>query len=278
MAYVLSPVFCGVPIIDANGNPISGGKIYTYLAGTTTPTTTWKDSGGVAAHTNPIILDSRGYVPDALWLNNLIGYKFTVTDAGDVPVGTPIDNVIGVLPGTVTVFPATANVSMGGFRMTNVGLASSPNDAMSRQASDNRYAMVTGTQDINMSGYVISNLGNPTDGTCAMSRNYADTRYSTARISVSTTITTNTTLGASYNGQFVVVDSAGAVTLTLDDTNPVNWICQILRKGAGTVTIQRQTTGTINGGTTGISIAAQWGIAQVVNYATGAASLVRWAA
>lgn len=50
--------------IDANGDPISGALIYTYLAGTSTPATTWTTvnvSGGSAVpNTNPIVADSAG--------------------------------------------------------------------------------------------------------------------------------------------------------------------------------------------------------------------------
>lgn len=277
MGIVISPVLNGVPVIDANGDPVSGGKILTKMAGTMTNAATYTDSTGSALNTNPIILDANGYAPNMIWLSDVISYRFIIQDASGVQIGPILDNLTGVVPGTIQSFPASSNLSMGGYRLTNLSVATAGTDAVSRDYGDLRYARLSAAANIDMNSYVISDLGNPTDGTCAISRTYADTRYFPASIVVSTTITTSTTLGASYNGQFVVVDSASPVTLTLDDTNPANWMCQILRKGTGTVTIQRQTTGTINGGTSGISIAAQWGIAQVVNYATGAATLVRWA-
>ena len=49
---------------DANGDPLVGGKLYTYECGTTTNRATYPTSAdaeaGTNAHTNPIILDSRG--------------------------------------------------------------------------------------------------------------------------------------------------------------------------------------------------------------------------
>ena len=46
--------------IDAAGVPLAGGLLYTYAAGTTTPQTTYTDSTGATANSNPIVLDSRG--------------------------------------------------------------------------------------------------------------------------------------------------------------------------------------------------------------------------
>lgn len=45
---------------DANGAPLAGGSVATYVPGTTTPATTWQDSAGTIANTNPIVLDAAG--------------------------------------------------------------------------------------------------------------------------------------------------------------------------------------------------------------------------
>lgn len=97
MAVNLSPVF-GVAgqVFDNNGNPLSGGKIYTYAAGTTTPQATYTTAAGSIAHTNPIILDSAGRVPSGeIWLTDGLAYKFVVKDSNEVLIGT-YDNVIGI--------------------------------------------------------------------------------------------------------------------------------------------------------------------------------------
>lgn len=92
MAILLSPVL-NEQQFDANGNPLSGGKIHTYLAGTTTPVTTYKTSAGTA-QANPIVLDSSGNFTTGtqLWLDSGKTYKFVVTDANDVTLRT-IDNI-----------------------------------------------------------------------------------------------------------------------------------------------------------------------------------------
>ena len=74
---------------DANGNPLSGGKLYTYAAGTTTPQATYTDSSGNTPNTNPVILDSRGEA--SVWLSDL-PYKLKLTTSADVEIWT-VDNI-----------------------------------------------------------------------------------------------------------------------------------------------------------------------------------------
>jgi hypothetical protein len=97
MAVNLSPVF-GVAgqLFDNNGNPLAGGKIFTYLAGSTTPATTYTSSLGNIAHSNPIVLDGAGRVPSGeIWLTDGITYKFVVQDSANNLIGT-YDNLTGI--------------------------------------------------------------------------------------------------------------------------------------------------------------------------------------
>jgi len=83
----------GAQFLDNNGLILSGGKIYTYNAGTTTPLATYTNNLGNVAQTNPIILNSSGRISTGeLWLLNGFGYKFVVEDANNVLIGT-YDNV-----------------------------------------------------------------------------------------------------------------------------------------------------------------------------------------
>lgn len=95
MSYLLSPFF-NEPQVDANGDPVAGGQIETYLSGTLTPTVTYKTSSGTA-HTNPIILDAAGYYPTGtqLYLENGRVYKFIFKDAVGATLRT-IDNVTAI--------------------------------------------------------------------------------------------------------------------------------------------------------------------------------------
>lgn len=97
MAVLLSPVG-GVAgqFFDNNGNPLTGGKLYSYVAGTTTPQATYTSSAGTVAHSNPIILDAGGRVPGGeIWLTDGLQYKFVLKNANDVLIGT-YDNIIGI--------------------------------------------------------------------------------------------------------------------------------------------------------------------------------------
>ena len=74
---------------DANGDPLVGGLLYTYEAGTTTPLATYTDSTGVSANTNPIVLDSRGEAN--VWLGTA-SYKLALYTSAGVLIWT-VDNI-----------------------------------------------------------------------------------------------------------------------------------------------------------------------------------------
>ena len=97
MAVNLSPVGgVAAQFFDNDGNVLSGGKIYTYAAGTSTPAATYTSSNGTIAHSNPIILDSAGRVPTGeIWLTDSINYKFVLKDANDALIAT-YDNISGI--------------------------------------------------------------------------------------------------------------------------------------------------------------------------------------
>ena len=105
----------------ANGEPLVGGKLYTYTAGTTTPQPTYTDSAGGTANTNPVILDSRGEAD--IWLGGAT-YKFKLADANDVEIWTvdnisaPTSGVSPALSGNVTI---DTNSSSPALKITQTG-------------------------------------------------------------------------------------------------------------------------------------------------------------
>jgi hypothetical protein len=97
MSVFLSPVGgVAAQFFDNNGNPLSGGKLYTYAAGTTTPLVSYTTSAGNVAHTNPIVLNSAGRVGDGgeIWITSA-QYKFVLTTSTDVLIAT-YDNIFGI--------------------------------------------------------------------------------------------------------------------------------------------------------------------------------------
>lgn len=75
---------------DANGNPLVGGKVYTYAAGTSTPLATFTDANALTQNTNPVILDARGECN--LWFATATSYKVVLKDASDNLIWT-VDNI-----------------------------------------------------------------------------------------------------------------------------------------------------------------------------------------
>jgi len=102
MSVNLSPIGgAAAQFFDNNGNPLAGGKLYTYAAGTTTPRAAYTTSAGNVPHTNPIILDSAGRVPGGqIWLTDEnVDYKFLLETSTSVLVGT-FDNIPSVISGS----------------------------------------------------------------------------------------------------------------------------------------------------------------------------------
>ena len=83
----------GWQFFDNNGVPLSGGLIYTYAAGTTTPQATYTTSAGNVAQANPIVLDSAGRVPSGeIWVTVGLTYKFVLKTSANTLIAT-YDNI-----------------------------------------------------------------------------------------------------------------------------------------------------------------------------------------
>ena len=98
MAVNLSPAGgVAAQFFTNTGEVLTGGKLYTYLAGTTTPATTYTTSAGNVPWTNPIVLNAAGRVSGSgeIWLTDGEAYKFTLKDSTDVLIAT-YDNIVGI--------------------------------------------------------------------------------------------------------------------------------------------------------------------------------------
>jgi hypothetical protein len=114
----------GAQFFDNNGVPLSGGLLYTYAAGTTTPATTYTSSTGGTANSNPIVLDSAGRPSSEIWLTTGNSYKFALQTSLAVPIGT-WDNIPGINDFTVLTAQLSnqSNAALGdaliGFKQAN---------------------------------------------------------------------------------------------------------------------------------------------------------------
>ena len=114
---------------DNNGVILSGGLVYTYAAGTTTPQAVYTTSAGSIAHANPIVLDSAGRVPSGgeIWLTDVVSYKFVLKTATATTIGT-YDNVTGnssgfavAIAGIYTALAAPTGSSLVGYLPSGTG-------------------------------------------------------------------------------------------------------------------------------------------------------------
>jgi hypothetical protein len=115
MSVNLSPLAgAGAQFFTDSGTPLTGGLLYTYSAGTTTPRTTYTDNIGATANSNPIVLDAAGRVPYEIWLLFGLNYKFVLKTSVGVTIGT-WDNISGVNGSpTATSFYADAFTATAG--------------------------------------------------------------------------------------------------------------------------------------------------------------------
>ena len=120
MAVFLSPFGgAGVQFFDNSGDPLTGGKIYSYAAGTTTPQATYTTYLGNVAHSNPIILDAAGRVPSGgeIWLLSPL-YKFVLETSTGVLLAT-LDNINGIGAASYQVQNFTGTGAQTVFTLTN---------------------------------------------------------------------------------------------------------------------------------------------------------------
>jgi hypothetical protein len=116
--------FCNV-VANPDGSvlPCSGGQLFTYVAGTTTPLATYTDSTGMVLNSNPIILDAEGRA--SIWVTTS-SYKYVLKDS-DGNLQWSQDNVIngGIAAGNnnftgnntfsgTNTFTGTTNINSGG--------------------------------------------------------------------------------------------------------------------------------------------------------------------
>jgi hypothetical protein len=130
--------------LDANGNPLSYGLLYTYSSGTTIPLATYTSQAQTTANTNPIVLDARGEA--SVFLLAGFSYRFVLQNSSGVTQYTTDPfNALGEMA-----FQNASSVAITGGTITGVTLN----------------GPITGNITGNVNGDVTGNLtGNVTGGT-----------------------------------------------------------------------------------------------------------------
>ena len=115
---------------DSNGDPLSGGKLYSYDAGTTTPRATYTDSTGSIANANPVILDTRGEA--SVWMDSS-PYKLSLYTASNVLVWT-VDGLNGGDQATLAKLAASGGSALVGFIQSGTGAVARTAQAKMRES------------------------------------------------------------------------------------------------------------------------------------------------
>jgi len=192
-------------VVDDNGAPIPGAKVYTYAAGTSTPKASYTSSTAGVANANPVIADARGEV--LMWLSG--AYKITIKDPDDVLIDEE-DNVVDLTSGGTFATPTfTGTVTYSGTTMTWSG---NPTHSGNHTFSGN--VTFNGNTSIgNASGDTLTIAPNAVTWTNGATHSGAHT-WSGAQICSSTLAVTGAT---TLNGAVTLGDSA-ADTVTLTGT------------------------------------------------------------
>lgn len=129
----LSPIGNGQQFFLPTGLPNTAGLIYTYAAGTTTPTATYTTSVGNVANANPIVMTASGTLSSQIWFTGGVSYKYVIKDASGNTLLT-LDNL-----------PAINDTTT---------LAGSAGDALIGHIDSGTNAVVTTVQDMLRRGEV----------------------------------------------------------------------------------------------------------------------------
>lgn len=103
-----SVVFPCVQFFANNGRPLIGGRIHTYVAGSSTRARTYNDAAKAQPNANPIILDARGEA--SVYLADGVEYKFVIEDSTGALIMTQ-EPVYGAIWPNAAKWPSDATLS-----------------------------------------------------------------------------------------------------------------------------------------------------------------------
>ena len=131
---------------DNLGNPLVGGTLYAYLAGTSTATNMFSDNAGTVAGTS-VVLDSRGEPTTfkLIWIDSTKNYKFVLKDSTGTTIWT-IDNISGddTADASMVTFIQTGSSAVATTVQSKARESVSPEDfgAIGNNVADDRAAII----------------------------------------------------------------------------------------------------------------------------------------
>lgn len=257
---------------NSQGLLLSGGLVYTYQCGTSTPMTTYTDSTGGTANANPVVLDTTG--ASTIWFSGCL--KVNVTDyTGAQVFGYPVDNITdigsffqgntqwqatGLTPTYVnnTAFSVSGNYTttfMPGTRL------------MITDSGGTMYGSVlTATYTSYTTVTLVLDNGGAISGISAVSIGIIPPVNRGVGIQTINTQTTSYYLTGADDGRIVVMNSGSAISLGLPsggNSLASGFHCTVKNQGAGLMTLLGYVDGVLN------RAVAQGGIVQIWTDGTG---------
>jgi hypothetical protein len=206
-----NPQFC-----DPNGKPYAGGSLATYIAGTSTPKTTWYEHTGTAANSNPIILDSAGrcimfgdgeyrlVLKDAA--GNLVfdQYSTTIVSAAMEPVvaAPTLPDAMSLLGvDDAIAAEASARTSADSAEQT-ARIAADNAEASARAAADSSEAAARNATDGDLHNQIVAETNRATAAEASLSSQISGTTSSAANAGYELTTYRTVTVSTDGSGMF----------------------------------------------------------------------------
>jgi hypothetical protein len=225
-------------VLDANGNPVSGAKIYTYIAGTSTPQATYTDRTAGTPNANPTVADSAGRA--VLFFDDSVVYKIVVKDSSDVEIKTVDNFSVNPVIAKATTLTISGNGTIGGtFGVTGAQTNSSTVTAtrlISNIATGTApFASTSTTPCTNVHAYPVAyNHDNSDAQALALKWVYGASTLSAGTVTVTLTgsavFSSNISYlvfgtNASNANAFKIVNSSGTqFTITGTGTDVIKWV------------------------------------------------------
>ena len=195
------PIFTG---LDSDGNPLSGGKLYAYEAGGSSPQNMYTSSALTTPTANPVVLDSAGRA--TIFLSSS-AYKFILKTSAEATVWT-VDNVQAI---TLSQTVIGENLPFFGDSSQSVNDTSYPSGATVDKLVPGTKTLSLDSADVTgtwaLRGMLITENGS--HAATAALVNLTDGSPDTAIV----TITSTSTTGASVTSSAITFATSGATKL-----------------------------------------------------------------